>query len=619
MKWFGGRNSASRSETQNAEEQITHLRPPVRFQEGRLERHHADSSSLSRGLGGFAVWVRDQGIKDGAAGSPGDDWDQVVPPLIRQIHRTGQGEVEAPARMWARADSKLGAKVAESIRRRDHWEARKLRTEAELTSYQSSMGEFFSEARKSHTTDDDYRRFEGPFSAKTLGFWALLTMLALGELPLTYLAYKRVDPSWIVILPAFATGCALVGAGHFVGTKTRRLMLLRERQLDQFAELEKFNTLVDKHATLPIDYPADLRPPKPQYPDRLPPTIVAMQKRQLLVGLVTVLAVFACVALSILRTRQAGDQLTERATKNCVLAIEDSGVRLKPKQVPIDQLACASYKGTVRTAGSASFLIENSALFAVLQLLLFGVAATLTYHRHDEFVEAVRTLNGKIQFARWQRQLFHKKQSTWERKRDAAHAARMSEFLSRVSEAKERQQLFQSFIHQAYTEMNRNRQSGASFEIAGQRPPMVELPSWVLASYPVPGHSSEAFGGVLTVSLARLEPQGNSHSAMVEVSVEQLRDQEDGDGRSAVTPSVPPKPDGEDANAVSAMNGAARTDHVNGTSKAADEHRENGVLNPNTNVDITDETVNSGHASGSDASGSDASESDVDELGDVNV
>lgn len=516
------RDSAPGSGVKVSDRIRTRFRPPLAAQEGRNERGWPDPSSMARGLAGFEAWISEEASKDAAKNIPGDDWDTVLPSLVREAQRIGSAELEAVGKTWAQRDRKLAGKLGQAIRIHETTLKRSARLCEELTGLDKQLKEYFVEAADTDTRDDDYRRHEGPFSAKTIGFWAFLGILAVGEFPLTLLAYRRLDKSFWILLSAFATGLALVGAGHFVGTKARRLVSLRERWTDYEDQTEQAFERAERIDKAGVS--TNPAPMTPAFPTRRPTTSEHLRARWWLVGIVTGLALLTCGALGFLRTQQVAAEAQRAATK-CdisrtaeINADEDS-----PRDCTKQQIVASESKST-------SFLLQNTGLFTVIQILIFGVAASITYHRHDEYAEAVRTLRTKIMFVDRRVRSSARREARKGGKVDIAAAKRQGEFIARVLETKERRRAYEATIFRVQTIANRERPNGPSFEVAAQRPPLISLPAWLMASYPIPGYgTSDRY----TLSAETLLPETDPDGPLLGPDLENRA----GYKRSTVTPT----------------------------------------------------------------------------------
>jgi hypothetical protein len=429
---------------------------------------------MARGMTGFEAWVTEQASADAAADIPGNDWVDVLPSLVRETQRIGAAELEAIGKTWAQRNQKISSDMCRELTVQARYVDREERLDSELVELKTNLDKYFEEARISDTLDDDYRRFEGPLSAKTIGFWLLLTVLALGELPLTHASYRRLDSSWTTWLAAFATGVGLVGAGHFVGTKARRLVTLKERWKDYEDRTQDALDLAKERAK---GEPVEL-PKVPTFPDRRPPSGMHLMQRFLVVLAIFVLAIVACLALGTLRSQQVTFEMQQRASE-CPLGAPD----------PDDaEEYCAELVTLAEKAEGKE--ADNTRLFSLLQILIFGVAAATTYLRHDEFAEAVRTLRGKIMMTDYLRRRAQKRGLRAQARVEKHGSKRQAEFVSRVLECKERRKAYEATVYRTLTIMNRERPSGPSFEIAALRAPLIYLPSWLIARYPLPGRDA---------------------------------------------------------------------------------------------------------------------------------
>ncbi len=501
------RNSTSAASTASGSEVPTRWRPPLAKQEGHHERKWAESTSLAHGLAGYEAWLSAEASLDAAKNIPGEDWGGVLPSLVREAQRVGAAELESVGKTWAQAERKLSARLTARLHQADRRKNRRSRLKTELDGLHAQLAEYFDQAHKTDTLDDDYRRFEGPLSPKTVGFWVLLAILALGELPLTQKAYERLDKSWVIWLAAFSTGVALVGAGHFVGTKSRRLVTLRERwreYLERTEEATKRSELRRGEIDLVKDNQA---PMTPKYPVRRPPSGDKLGRRWIVVAVVGTLALVGCFSLGFLRSKQVAVQFQQEESRCQLESQSEIG--------STDTETCvAQHRNAQDTTNN---VLSNTLLFSSLQVLIFGVAASLTYHRHDEFAEAVRTLRGRIMFVDFQYRRALRAEAKQMTLADRAASERQGEFIARVLETKERRKSYEASIFRVLTIMNRERPDGPSFEIAGLVPQMITLPAWVAASYPLPGKSSD---DVYTLCISRLDPEAEPDGPLVGPDIE---------------------------------------------------------------------------------------------------
>jgi hypothetical protein len=467
----------------------TRFRPPLDAEEGRFEFDRPESSSLARGIAGFEAWVTEEATADAKRSIPGDDWVDVLPPLLREVERIGRAELEAVGKTWSLSDAKLSRDVLRGLYALDRRAVREKAFEDEAALLNSQLDEYFEQAKKTDTLDDDYRRFEGPFSVKTIGFWSLMVVLALGEFPLTAKASQRLDPGLLSWVSAFATGVGLVAAGHFVGTKARRLITIAERWHDY----EERTIEATGRAELRTVWSLGLETVPPQVPDfptRRPPKDLNQRSRWTAVVTVVVLAAVACFSLALLRTRHIqSERIKAFGTCESVLDDPDANASLRDE--------CVVARQALEEVETTRQLVENVTLFTVVQLMLFGVAVATTYHRHDEFAEAVRTLRAKQTAVTWRARRAHRRRVVAEHRLAAVASKRQSEFTARILETTERRRVFEAAMLRVLTLANRERLGDPLFEIAALSLPTIPLPGWVFASYPLPGgkHSEYTLSG----------------------------------------------------------------------------------------------------------------------------
>ena len=519
--------------------------PPflVRFQKqyrGLRRRRQGWDSPVAGGLDGFAWRTEIDAYRDAARGVPEASWGAVLPRAVTATREVAEGEMAAIGAAWQRERHKYDIPVA---RRAPRLAMSERSLQLATDDVNQVEGEFFgletdtetgekapandprgakkgylgfldAELREEHfsrgVTKDDYLRlYDTRFSAQSVGYWTIIFVLTVAEFPLNEKVFTQLGDQKLAYIVAAGLGVALISAAHFVGVTFRRFADIREARLFEQLDAEKqldetpddpvaknrlarfandlprhrrgfFGTIRDyiRGRTIDDDHLASERLRQREQHVRAAGGIAAF-----ITALVIISALFLGYARAgLVQNEQNGtiqtaavnarllcDTASDAATRNCA-----AEARQAAAQAQASQISQPRALSTIQ--------------YGALQILIFFVAAALTFYHHNEVVNAIRQGRARISYLRRRRWLADRINARRRARMNRAVARRWARYDFRYDQAEAVARYYRSVIDNYY-EVNLQARSDAEehgAEISAQPRPVFRYPGWMFEDLTIP-------------------------------------------------------------------------------------------------------------------------------------
>ena len=277
-------------------------------------------------------------------------------------------------------------------------------------------------------TKDDYLRiYDTRFSTRTLGYWAVIAALTVAEFPLNEKVFTQLGDTGLAYIIAAGLGITLITAAHFVGVTFRRFADIRAARNALFAEADDtpeddpnypaakkrladytnparrthrglFRAMRDLFVTRQLER-EELECEEHRLEDRERTAHLRSSARiaVFITALVIVSAMFLGYARAGLVENQQQSQAQnagQNALANCLFANQFHGGTQNCQAA--QQQAIAQKKAGQITQSRALSTVQ----YGLLQILIFFVAAAVTFSYYNEVVAAVRQARARLNYLR---------------------------------------------------------------------------------------------------------------------------------------------------------------------------------------------------------------------------
>jgi hypothetical protein len=505
----------------------------VRFTEDdRGDRKVKWDSPVEGGLAGQAGRIEVDAIRDAAVGIPEANWGGVFPRAVTAAREVGEGEMAAIGAAWHRArpkfDSKVarhGPRLAASKHELDLAKSNADDMEEGRLKYLKELDEEYVEEhfKRGVTKDDKLRKYETRFSVRSMGYWFVIGLFTVAEFPLNEKVFEALGDESLAYVVAGGLGLVLIAAAHFVGVTFRRFADTWEGQLfdalDAEAAADKGDKAAEKRLKnikrrLPRRVGL-LRTIKQFFVGRPEPKGAAerdeeldkeLDRRQIrhiqaagwvAVG-ITLLVIVSAMFLGYARARLVENEAERSAIEAGQTAFNNCDLTQGRQEQDLGgdgggaTVDCEAERADAEAAlrdANVSLPIPLSTLqYGVLQILIFSVAAALTFHHYNEVIAALKQAQARLNYLRWREKRARNRHKKREDKMTAAVTARWATYGDYRSTAEAVGRYYRSIIDNYYEANLQARADAAEHgaEISSQPRPMFRYPSWMFEDYTIP-------------------------------------------------------------------------------------------------------------------------------------
>ena len=521
-------------------------RPPpylVRFQKqyrGLRRRRNGWDSPVAEGLEGFALRTEIDAYRDAARGIPEASWGAVLPRAVTATREVAEGEMAAIGAAWQRERHKYDTPVARraprlAVTRRSLQLAKDEATKVEEEFFgvdpTTAPGEkaptddpgtakngyikfLDEELREEHfsrgVTKDDYLRlYDTRFSAQSVGYWVIILVLTVAEFPLNVKVFTQLGDQRLAYIVAAGLGVALISAAHFVGVTFRRFADIREarlfeqldaeKHLDEkpndpvlTSRLERFSNELPRHRRGFFGTIADLFRGRTIDDDHLESERLRQREQHVRAAGAMAAFITALVIISAMFLGYARAGLVENEQQGTIQTAAVNARLLCETASDASTRNCAAEARQAAAQSQASQITQPRALstiqYGTLQILIFFVAAALTFYHHNEVVNAIRQGRARINYLRRRRWLADRINARRQAGMNRAIARRWARYDFRYDQAEAVARYYRSVIDNYYEVNLQARPDAAEHgaEVSAQPRPVFRYPAWMFEDLTIP-------------------------------------------------------------------------------------------------------------------------------------
>ena len=497
----------------------------VRFRKkGSHGRRDGWRSPVADGLVGVAWRTEVDAARDARAGVPEADWGGIHPRAVLSVREVAEGEMASVGAAWQRERKKYDTKVTKRGPRfvasqkslRVAQEDEKLAQKA----YDEYLPFLDQEMKEEHfsrgiTKEDHLRKYDTRWSVSNLAYWLVILAFTLAEFPLNEKVFENMGDKNLAYLIAFGLGVALIAAAHFVGVTLRRYSDMWESNLYDILDAQKRIDGTLERELSEDAYEKQLRRVEERIPLKrrgifksirdffwgrtiLPDDRGQEINRQNLnhlrssLVLAIVISVLVIITAFFLGFARAKFVQSERAA-----AISEAGTNAR-NALEVKKLGLQSGTEEDKAVEKAKKETESSqvkvpeglevTMYALIQILIFTVAAGLTYRHENDVVKALRQSQSKLTKVRRKRWLSDWLLSVRAKRLSKATVRRWARYNFRRDQAEAIGRYYRSIIDNYYSVNIQSRPDATDHgaEISSHPRPIIRYPGWMFEDLTIP-------------------------------------------------------------------------------------------------------------------------------------
>jgi hypothetical protein len=380
--------------------------------------------------------------------------------------------------------------------------------------------EFRDEYFTRGVTKDDYLRiYDTRYSTRTIGYWAIIAALTVAEFPLNEKVFTQLGDTGLAYIIAAGLGVTLITAAHFVGVTFRRYADIRAARHAAFLEIEHHLAELDPQSEEAkpwerrleryvnpasrthrgvLDRLRGLFVSRPLKSDEVKCEEFRLRDAErtahlrssgkvaaFITALVIISAIFLGYARAGLVENQQQSQAQTAGVDALLLCQQDN-------QTNGGTQDCQAAQRQAVSQAQAKQISQPRALstiqYGILQILIFFVAAALTFSYYNEVVAALRQARARLGYLRRCRMRAERRHARYEERLKKAVLVRWARYDLRHDQAETTARYYRSVMDNYY-EVNLQTRSDAAdqgAEISAQPRPSFRYPAWMFEDLSIP-------------------------------------------------------------------------------------------------------------------------------------